>query len=214
MSKNKILKTVSDYQPAGDQPQAITEIVKNISKKELDQVLLGVTGSGKTFTMAKIIDYCELNIGIKVVLTASSDNFEIEKVKKIISLTKSKPINLAGKLSLKETVALNKKSKLFIGVDTSIMHVSASNNIPVLAFFCPSGAFNWGPWDNSLLLSGYKKSKGIQVMGIHRVFSESRLCQPCGQDGCDGSKISQCLMTLDINEIKKNIQEMYSAQEY
>jgi excinuclease ABC subunit B len=56
MSKNKILKTVSDYQPAGDQPQAITEIVENISKKELDQVLLGVTGSGKTFTMAKIIE--------------------------------------------------------------------------------------------------------------------------------------------------------------
>ena len=56
MSKNKNLKTVSDYQPAGDQPQAITEIVKNISKKELDQVLLGVTGSGKTFTMAKIIE--------------------------------------------------------------------------------------------------------------------------------------------------------------
>ena len=56
MSKNKTLKTVSDYQPAGDQPQAITEIVKNISKKELDQVLLGVTGSGKTFTMAKIIE--------------------------------------------------------------------------------------------------------------------------------------------------------------
>ena len=56
MSKNKILKTVSNYQPAGDQPQAITEIVKNISKKELDQVLLGVTGSGKTFTMAKIIE--------------------------------------------------------------------------------------------------------------------------------------------------------------
>ena len=56
MSKNKILKTVSDYQPSGDQPQAITEIVTNISKKEADQVLLGVTGSGKTFTMAKIIE--------------------------------------------------------------------------------------------------------------------------------------------------------------
>ena len=56
MSKNKILKTVSDYQPSGDQPQAITEIVSNISKKEANQVLLGVTGSGKTFTMAKIIE--------------------------------------------------------------------------------------------------------------------------------------------------------------
>ena len=56
MSKNKILKTVSDYLPSGDQPQAIKEIVENIGKKEADQVLLGVTGSGKTFTMAKIIE--------------------------------------------------------------------------------------------------------------------------------------------------------------
>ena len=56
MSKNKILKTVSDYFPSGDQPQAIKEIVENIGKKEADQVLLGVTGSGKTFTMAKIIE--------------------------------------------------------------------------------------------------------------------------------------------------------------
>ncbi len=56
MSKNKILKTVSDYLPSGDQPQAIKEIVENIGKKEADQVLLGVTGSGKTYTMAKIIE--------------------------------------------------------------------------------------------------------------------------------------------------------------
>ena len=42
MSKNKILKTVSDYQPAGDQPQAITEIVKNISKKEIYNYCLGL----------------------------------------------------------------------------------------------------------------------------------------------------------------------------
>ena len=56
MSKNKILKTISDYQPSGDQPQAISEIVNNIKKEEFDQVLLGVTGSGKTFTMAKIIE--------------------------------------------------------------------------------------------------------------------------------------------------------------
>ena len=56
MSKNKILKTVSDYQPAGDQPQAIKEMVNNIENNELNQVLLGVTGSGKTFTMAKVIE--------------------------------------------------------------------------------------------------------------------------------------------------------------
>ena len=46
---------VSDYVPAGDQPQAITELTAGIGEGERDQVLLGVTGSGKTFTMAHVI---------------------------------------------------------------------------------------------------------------------------------------------------------------
>ncbi|NRB14103.1 MAG: excinuclease ABC subunit UvrB [Rhizobiales bacterium] len=46
----------SDFEPAGDQPTAIAELVKGIDGNERDQVLLGVTGSGKTFTMAKIIE--------------------------------------------------------------------------------------------------------------------------------------------------------------
>jgi excinuclease ABC subunit B len=47
---------VSDYAPAGDQPAAIAELVIAIEGREHDQVLLGVTGSGKTFTMAKVIE--------------------------------------------------------------------------------------------------------------------------------------------------------------
>ncbi len=46
----------SDYEPAGDQPTAIRELVAGITAAEKDQVLLGVTGSGKTFTMAKVIE--------------------------------------------------------------------------------------------------------------------------------------------------------------
>ncbi|WP_410795898.1 excinuclease ABC subunit UvrB [Parvularcula sp. LCG005] len=49
-------QVVSDYEPAGDQPAAIKELVEGIKEREHDQVLLGVTGSGKTFTMAKIIE--------------------------------------------------------------------------------------------------------------------------------------------------------------
>ena len=49
-------KLVSDYDAAGDQPTAIAELVAGINAREFDQVLLGVTGSGKTFTMAKIIE--------------------------------------------------------------------------------------------------------------------------------------------------------------
>ena len=48
-------KLVTEYQPAGDQPAAIAELMDGINDDERDQVLLGVTGSGKTFTMANII---------------------------------------------------------------------------------------------------------------------------------------------------------------
>jgi len=52
----KPFKLVSDYQPAGDQPTAIKELVDTALTGEKDQVLLGVTGSGKTFTMAKVVE--------------------------------------------------------------------------------------------------------------------------------------------------------------
>lgn len=48
-------KLVSKYRPTGDQPQAIAELVDGIQKSYREQTLLGVTGSGKTFTMANII---------------------------------------------------------------------------------------------------------------------------------------------------------------
>src|SRR5579862_8182178 len=49
------LEVVSDYKPAGDQPTAIRELIEGLKRTERDQVLLGVTGSGKTFTMAHVI---------------------------------------------------------------------------------------------------------------------------------------------------------------
>ena len=47
------LKT--DYQPQGDQPEAIRKLLEGIARPDREQTLLGVTGSGKTFTMANII---------------------------------------------------------------------------------------------------------------------------------------------------------------
>ena len=52
----KKFNIVSDYKPAGDQPKAISEIVAGINAGLLNQTLLGVTGSGKTFTMANVIE--------------------------------------------------------------------------------------------------------------------------------------------------------------
>ena len=48
-------KLVSKYQPAGDQPEAIKELVDNIEGGEKAQILLGATGTGKTYTMSQVI---------------------------------------------------------------------------------------------------------------------------------------------------------------
>ncbi len=52
----KKFKIRSDFKPAGDQPDAIKKLVNGANKDQFNQVLLGVTGSGKTFTMAKVIE--------------------------------------------------------------------------------------------------------------------------------------------------------------
>ena len=52
----KRFKVISDLTPKGDQPTAIRELVEGIKRNDRTQVLLGVTGSGKTFTMAKVIE--------------------------------------------------------------------------------------------------------------------------------------------------------------
>ena len=49
-------KIESEFSPTGDQPQAISELVKGINSNEKYQTLLGVTGSGKTFTIANVIE--------------------------------------------------------------------------------------------------------------------------------------------------------------
>ena len=49
-------KVVSEYTPSGDQPQAIEKLARGIEDGLREQVLLGVTGSGKTYTMAKVIE--------------------------------------------------------------------------------------------------------------------------------------------------------------
>ncbi len=56
MSEQNLFKLVSPFKPTGDQPEAIAKLVEGIKKGDKEQTLLGVTGSGKTFTMANVIE--------------------------------------------------------------------------------------------------------------------------------------------------------------
>ena len=51
------IRVVSDFQPSGDQPTAITDLSQRIQRGEQDLVLLGATGTGKTYTAFQIVDF-------------------------------------------------------------------------------------------------------------------------------------------------------------
>jgi len=155
--------------------------------------------------MAQIIDYCELELKTKVVLTAAPVKQELERVTNILKHTKSKPVDLSGKLTLLETAALNKLAHMLIVVDTAIMHIATANDTPVLAFFGPTAVDNWGPWDKSLTKATYQRKGGLQWHGKHRVLMDAKECIPCSQIGCNNSGVSDCLNGLNLDLIKENI---------
>ena len=56
MYKERKFELVSDYKPTGDQPKAIEKLVDGLNSGKHEQVLLGATGTGKTFTVANVIE--------------------------------------------------------------------------------------------------------------------------------------------------------------
>jgi len=131
---------------------------------------------------AELID--RLSSSHRVVITAAPEPAEMSLVEKIVSNAKSKPVNLAGKLSIKELGALTAGARLFIGVDSMPMHLAAAMGTPAVALFGPSGEEEWRPWRVK-----------------HRVVTSGHPCRPCGNDGCGGSKVSECLTTLGVDKV-------------
>ena len=132
--------------------------------------------------------------GHRIVLTAAPDPKELLLIDEISAQLKQPAVNLAGQLSLKELAALTARAKLFIGVDSAPMHIAAAMGTPTVAIFGPSGDWEWGPW---------------QVP--HRLVMSDMICRPCGQDGCGGGKISECLTTLPVNRVLEATQALLDS---
>lgn len=122
--------------------------------------------------------------GLKVVVTAAPDSAETFFVEEIVKASRSKPVNLAGQLSIRELGALSARARLFVGVDSMPMHLACAMGTPVVALFGPSGEAEWGPWNVP-----------------HRVVASGHSCRPCGLDGCGGGKVSECLTTLPVEAV-------------
>ncbi|WP_353685886.1 putative lipopolysaccharide heptosyltransferase III [Thermodesulfovibrio sp. 3462-1] len=170
--------------------------------------------------MAEVIKWL-ISSGHRVVLTSSRDDRELKKIESILSYIpsfssepigyaqeKSPIINLAGKLTLRQLIAVSSICDFYFGIDTAPMHIAAALGKPVIALFGPSGAFHWGPWDNEAIEKPYPQRNGIQRFGKNIVIQRNWSCIPCGQDGCGGSKISKCLFDIkpeEVIEVLKNV---------
>jgi len=142
---------------------------------------------------AELID--RLATAGRVVLTAAPEPSEASFVEAIVSRTSSNPVNLAGKLTVKELGALTARARLFIGVDSMPMHLAAAMGTPSVALFGPSGEHEWRPWRVA-----------------HRVVTSNHACRPCGNDGCGGGKISECLTTLGVDEVWAAARELLARE--
>ncbi len=144
---------------------------------------------------ARVIEYVQEVWGLPVVLTGSTAPHEQELIGEVLAECRQTPINLAGQLTLQELGALIAKARFFFGADSAPMHLAAAVNIPAVAVFGPSGAFNWGPWGEG-----------------HLVIQKEMECVPCGRDGCEGTKISRCLTELTPEEVLEQVERFLRAK--
>lgn len=129
--------------------------------------------------------------GERIVVTAAPDAAELALVKTILAPLEQPVVDLSGQLSLKQLAALSAMAKIFVGMDSAPMHIAAAMKTPVVALFGPSGEKEWGPW---------------QVPS--RVLTSAHTCRPCGNDGCGGGKVSECLAAITVEHVLGAIDEL------
>ena len=142
---------------------------------------------------ARVIDHLQEVCGLNVMVTGGPEDKEQAAVQAILSQCRTHPLDLSGRLTLKQLGCLIGGARLFFGVDSAPMHMAAAVETPVLALFGPSGDIMWGPWGEG-----------------HRVIKKNWPCRPCGRDGCEGSKVSRCLEEITAEEAISGIESLLS----
>ena len=161
--------------------------------------------------MAAAIDHIQQELGAAVALTCGPDRKEHDRLKRILALCKTQPVNINSQLNLKQVAALSARSVLYFGVDTAPMHMAAAVNTPVVALFGPTSAAQWGPWPNGWDKpeNPYADDGGVQRVGAHTLIQKKWDCVPCQRDGCDGSKRSRCLRETGVGEVMPLVKEVF-----
>lgn len=140
-----------------------------------------------------------LRRGETVLLSCAPDERERAMIAAIVAAVKEMAAVPLERLAVADDggtlgrlAAVIARAKLFVGIDSAPMHIAAAMGTPVVAMFGPSGEFNWRPWEVA-----------------HRVVTnDAYTCRPCGQDGCGGGKVSDCLVNLPVGEVLAAIDDL------
>lgn len=120
--------------------------------------------------------------GATVVLSAGPEDAERTLLAAILARVERAPTHFSGELSLLELAALTAEARLFVGVNSAPLHIAAALGTPVVALFGPTSEIERGPW-----------------MVPHRIVASTQHpCRPCGNEGCGGGQMSECLTTLPV----------------
>ena len=167
---------------------------QNISKNKLIVIHASSRWKFKEIpvnTWATIIDALKSK-KMHVVLSGSKDDLKTNQA--ISDLCQSAPI-LTNNFSIEDTAALYKEADLVVTIDSMSTHLASAMDTAVVSIFGPTNDLNWRPW----------KVK-YQVIALSKADDLTFSCRPCGMDGCEGTKISQCLVQMSPQMILKSIE--------
>lgn len=142
----------------------------------------------------EIIQWLNTEYGLNVVLSCGPDAREVA-VTDEIAKGLNHVISTQGKLSLDKVAALLKRAKLYLGVDTAVMHMSAALQVPSVVLFGPSSEWSWAPWQvkNELVLADCN-------------------CKRTRKFVCDKSKIYPCMAGVAVDQVQSAVQKVLAKE--
>jgi heptosyltransferase-3 len=169
----------------------------------------------KTWPASKLGDLIRhlIDKNYQVAVTSSDAPKEQKYIKQaLLSVASDKIFDFSGTISLKQTAALSRKADLFFGVDSAPMHMAAAVGTPIVALFGPSDPRVWGPWEASLAQNTFLPAPEHKPLKHNVINKKEWECVPCGIDGCEGSKKSACLDTINTTNVLKAIENLLAKK--
>ena len=156
-----------------------------------------------------------VNRGFQVVLSASPAKQDLQLNHDILSLlelnVRQKVIDTAGKLSIPQAGSLLRAASLYIGVDTSITHLAAACNTPIITLFGATPPTNFGPWPNGFIgVQPYQLRARTQTVGNITILQGPGECVPCRKAGCldRADSNSECLDLLEPAQVIEAVEKI------